>query len=372
MNKLNFQERRKNLLFISSSGETGGGPSHILLLVKELKNVFDIYVACPENSPFYQVLKDLEYIKIIGIKERSINLMDLIKLRFCLRKYSISIIHSHGKGAGIISRILALVSNVPSVHTFHGIHIKCHSIFTRLLYIYYERLTGWIDNYKIFVSKGELIEAQSNNLINKSSRYSIVYNSVIDVNIEKINKYNLRFKYNLNNNAKIVTSLCRLEDQKNISEIIAISKLCKNNVFLILGTGSLKRDLERKINFEKITNIVMPGNVKNPIQHLIESDIFLSTSLYEGHPLSILEAMSVGLPIVASNVTGNSETIIHGESGYLYKLGNISTAANHIIRLSNHPNIRISLGKNAQIRQQKLFSVSTMIKKYINIYSKLI
>ena len=160
-------------------------------------------------------------------------------------------------------------------------------------------------------------------------------------------------------------------EQKNLFEILAISKLCRENIFLILGTGSLKRDLERKIVQEKIQNIILTGNVNNPIEHLRESDIFLSTSLYEGHPISVLEAMSIGLPIVASNVTGNSETIIHGESGYLYKIGNISSAANHIRRLSKNPNIRKSLGQNAKNRQQEFFSVERMINDYIEIYSKI-
>ena len=370
MNKSNYKKIKKNLLFISSSGEIGGGPRHIFLLVKELKNVFDIYIACPENTPFYNIMKDFADIKIIGIKERSINLSDLIRLRFYLKKHSIDIIHSHGKGAGVIGRSLSIFSNVPLVHTFHGIHIKCHSYFSKIIYILYENLTGWIDKHKVFVSKGEFEEAKSNNLINKLSKYSIIYNSVNDINIDQRMKYDIRNKYNINGTRKIVTSLCRLEYPKNILEIISISKLCQDNVFLILGTGSLKRELERKIAQEEIINIIMPGHVNDPIMHLIQSDIFLSTSLYEGHPLGVLEAMSVGLPIVASNVTGNSETIIHGESGYLYKLGNIYSAANHILRLSNNPNICKSLGQNARIRQQKFFSVLRMREDYIKIYSE--
>tara|TARA_Y100001968_G_C19374521_1_gene726894 strand:- start:350 stop:1468 length:1119 start_codon:yes stop_codon:yes gene_type:complete len=371
MNKFNFQKRKKNLLLISSSGQIGGGPRHMLLLIKQLHSLFDIYIACPLNSPFSELLKDFDGIKIIGIKERKINFMDLVRLRLCVKNYSIDIIHSHGKGAGVIGRTLSLVSKVPLIHTFHGIHIRCNTLISKTIYILYENLTGWIDTYKIFVSKGELEEAKSNHIINNSSKHSIIYNAVNDVIIDENNNQKIRIKYNLNPNIKIVTSLCRLEAQKNIFEIIAISKLCRENVFLILGTGSLKRDLERKINHEKIQNIIMPGNVNNPIDYLRESDIFLSTSLYEGHPISVLEAMSVALPIVASNVTGNSETIIHGESGYLYKPGKIIYAANHILRLSENPNIRKSLGENAKNRQQELFSVSRMTNDYIKIYSEI-
>ncbi len=371
MNEVDFQKRRKSLLFISSSGQIGGGPRHILLLVKELKDFFKVYVACPENTPFYEILKDIKHVQLIGIKERAININDLLNLRFRLKKYSIDIVHSHGKGAGVIGRTLALVSNVSLVHTFHGIHIKCHPLITRAIYILYENLTGWVDKHKIFVSKGELEEARSNNVIHSSCKYSIIYNAVDNIGIEQEKKSDIRSKYNISQNIVIVTSLCRLEAQKNIFEILEISKLCRENIFLILGTGSLKRDLKRKLFEENITNIIMPGNVNNPIQHLRESDIFLSTSLYEGHPISVLEAMSVGLPIIVSDVTGNSETIINGESGYLYELGNTLAASNHIHRLSNNCNLRKSLGENAKGRQKELFSISRMMKEYMKIYSNL-
>ena len=366
-----FSKKKKNLLFISSSGQIGGGPRHILLLIQEMKSLFNIFIACPTNSPFYEILNDYKDIKIIGIKERKISFRDLARLRVCLRQHSIDIIHSHGKGAGFIGRALAFLSHVPLVHTFHGIHIRCHNLTSKIIYIVYENLTGWIDEHKIFVSKGEFEEAISNHLINNSCKYSIIYNAVNDVNINQYNKINIRIKYGINLNKTIVTSLCRLEDQKNVFEIVEISKLCRENVFLILGNGSLKRELERKIHQENITNIILPGNVNNPINHLIESDIYLSTSLYEGHPISVLEAMSLGLPIVASNVTGNSETIIHGESGYLYKIGNILLAVNHIVRLSNNPNIRKSIGQNAKKRQKELFSISRMTEDHIKIYGEI-
>ena len=68
---------------------------------------------------------------------------------------SIDIIHAHGKGAGVISRILRILINKPLIYTFHGIHLKCHHWHKRLIYILYEYLTGWIDSYKILVSKSE-------------------------------------------------------------------------------------------------------------------------------------------------------------------------------------------------------------------------
>ena len=73
---------------------------------------------------------------------------DIFNLKKFIKVNSIDIIHAHGKGAGVISRILRILINKPLIYTFHGIHLKCHRWHKRLIYIIYEYLTGWIDSAK--------------------------------------------------------------------------------------------------------------------------------------------------------------------------------------------------------------------------------
>ena len=73
---------------------------------------------------------------------------------------------------------------------------------------------------------------------------------------------------------------------------------------------------------------------------MYSADIYLSTSLYEGLPISILEAMSVGLPIIASDVTGNCDTIVNGKSGYLYNINDVKDAELKIKKLSKSDDLR--------------------------------
>ena len=72
----------------------------------------------------------------------------------------------------------------------------------------------------------------------------------------------------------------------------------------------------KKIKTENLYNIKLVGNKKNVYDYLFASDIYLTTSYYEGHPLSVLEAMGCGLPIIASDVVGNKDTIEHADSGF--------------------------------------------------------
>ena len=80
--------------------------------------------------------------------------------------------------------------------------------------------------------------------------------------------------------------------------------------------------------------------------------------------------MSVGLPILASKVIGNIDTIEDGKSGFLYDLGDIYQASNIIINIMNDQKLKEKLGKASKLRQRKIFSCSNMCSEHFNLYSK--
>ena len=90
-----------------------------------------------------------------------------------------------------------------------------------------------------------------------------------------------------------------------------------------MGDGCLLEEAKIYLKNKEINNVFLLGTQKDIFKYLYESDLFLSTSLYEGHPISILEAMSIGLPIVASKVTGNVDTIKNDISGFFYRKENL-------------------------------------------------
>jgi glycosyltransferase involved in cell wall biosynthesis len=119
-----------------------------------------------------------------------------------------------------------------------------------------------------------------------------------------------------------------------------------------------------------IKNVFLLGNQADIFYYLYESDLFLSTSLYEGHPISILEAMSIGLPIVASKVTGNVDTIKNEISGFFYRLGDIKKASFYIEKIMKNNALKLQLSNNAFFTHRKLFTTSKMKKSYISLYKK--
>ncbi len=358
--------KKTKILLISASGKTGGGPSHILLLKELLEDKFDFYLAMPS---FNYNHKKFDSNKYLEIAERKIILMDIIRLIIFFRKNSIDIIHAHGKGAGLIGRIIKIFLNKPLIYSFHGIHTTCLNRLKKNLYILYENLTGWLDNEKVFVSLSEKLQAKNLKIfIGRHTR--IINNSSKKMIRNEFNRKNKNYKIGIKNTKKNIISICRLVDQKNIFEIFEIARNLKNYNFIVLGNGYLFDKAKNYIKLKKIKNVYLLGNKKDVFKYLYEADLFLSTSLYEGHPISIIEAMSIGLPIVASKVTGNIDTIKNNFSGLFYRLGDINEAVNCIEKIMNNSDLKLKISNNSYLTHGKIFNTKKMKNEYISLYNK--
>ena len=361
-----MNQSKIKILLISSSGKTGGGPSHIFLLKELLKDQFDFFLAMPCSNSNSKILDNKKY---LNISERKIILRDIIRLIIFSRRNSIDIIHAHGKGAGLIARIIKIFLRKPLIYTFHGIHTICLSRLKKFLYIFYENITGWLDDEKVFVSLSERMQAIFLKIfIGKDNR--IINNSTNEMLCININRDKNNFNIGIKNNKKNIISICRLVDQKNIFEIFKIAQKLEIYNFIVLGDGYLFEKAKIYLKNNNIKNVYLLGNTKDVFKYLYESDLFLSTSLYEGHPISILEAMSIGLPIVASKVTGNIDTIKNGFSGFFYSLGNVNQACSCIKEIMKNNQLKLKLSINSFSTHRKLFTTEKMKNSYISLYKK--
>ncbi len=357
-------KKKIKILMVSSSSKLGGGPILMFSLGQKLADKFDFYYALPDSKNFSNYLNDNNH---IFIKERQINLKDLLKIAKFIKKNKIDLIHAHGKGASAISRIIKIFISKPIIYTFHGIHLGCHSLSSKIFYLIYEYSTGFLDFSKVFVSKSEFKFAKKFRIC-LGRKSVIINNGVKNVNLKTNNIFKeKKLIQNCNEKTEII-SVSRFVEQKNIKEIIQIAQLLPQFQFKILGDGPLYNEIDNLIKIKYLNNVQLLGNCKDVYTHLFNADIFLSSSLYEGLPLSILEAMSIGLPIVASNVVGNCDTIIHDQSGYLYELHDINSAVSYLKLLSNDKDDRLKKGKAAFNRQRENFSINKMKNSYKDLY----
>jgi glycosyltransferase involved in cell wall biosynthesis len=113
---------------------------------------------------------------------------------------------------------------------------------------------------------------------------------------------------------------------------------------------------------------VFTGDVRNVAEWLNGFDVFVLPSLSEGMSNTLLEAMAVGLPAIATAVGGNTEVIEDGHSGLLTKPRDAETICSYLMHLANYELRRGQLGRNARDRVTKEFSLDRMLKRYQGMY----
>ena len=199
-----------------------------------------------------------------------------------------------------------------------------------------------------------------------------MYNAIKNVERSNLDKHQLRNKLDLPAKAFVIISVVRFNHQKNIKATVSIAEKLSGNsdiLFLIIGDGEEKAEIENLISKNNLTNILLLGYQSNIYEYLSASDIYLSTSLWEGLPYSLIEAAANGLPIVASDVTGNNKVVTDGENCYLFQLNKISDAVEKILQIKNSPKEQKLLGDTSLKIFKEKFQLDTMINKMKEIYN---
>lgn len=214
---------------------------------------------------------------------------------------------------------------------------------------------------RLIVQNEEQLEYFSN--FKKLEKY-VVYNPINDKCLDlKKTKYG---------EIKKIIAVGRLAPQKNYFVMLeAMKKVVENHKDVTLdiyGDGPLKDDIVNKINELGLeNNVTLKGNSQNVYERLVESDLFLMTSDFEGFPNALLEAMVVGVPAISTDCkTGPKDLIKHEETGLLAKTGDAEDIARKIEQLICDPKLAQKLAENAKKDTHKRFSkeeVKNQLKK---------
>lgn len=361
------------VLFITLRSGFGGATMHVDQLVQNFRETYEIYCAAPIEKPYgVKWLETLGLEKFLELPHRSFSIKHFIRLIFFIKRNRIDIVHAHGKGAGIYARLVKIFTpNTYLVFTLHGLHIANYSTLMKHIYIFIERILGKLTNVIINVSYGEQQLCLFNKLFNKSKSI-VVYNALENDENNYPSKDKLRRKLNLPIDKFLIISVVRFNPQKNILAILDIAKKLsdeKNFIFILIGDGEEKPLIEKKISESDIENVQLLGYQNNVKEYLHASDLFLSTSLWEGLPYSLLEAVRAGVPIVASDVTGNNEVVFDKQNGYLFRLDDVDSAVNLLKELKSSSKILETFAQNSKGIFEKYFMLQLMINKIKEVYS---
>ena len=349
------------ILMITVRSDFGGGPRHVDQLVKKLPEECYIYMAYPEKGdPYAELWKKSDRIKgTIHIPYRKFSIKTLFELRAFIKQNRIDIVHSHGNGAGFYSRLLK-ISGIKAkvVHTFHGISDEYSSKIKYLISLVVGKTLKFFADRYIAVSKGELKLGIELGFC-KETNSCVIYNGIDDegTGLRKFGE-------------KEIVTLSRYDYQKNMSLCLDIVRLLKDDKvrFVWVGDGEDFVAMKEIVEMEKLP-VDLVGFQKEPMKFLKKAVIYLSTSRFEGLPYALIEAASVGLPLVATDVKGNNEVAINGENGITYKTAEEGAAALRRILGDKLVYDKMS-SKSRKIFEDK-FTVKVMIEDLMKLYKSL-
>lgn len=163
---------------------------------------------------------------------------------------------------------------------------------------------------------------------------------------------------------------------KRIIDVIKIFDIVQKEIdacLLMVGDGIERSNAERYVLENNLqAKVYFLGKQVNIVELLQSSDILLLPSQLESFGLSALEAMSCGVPVVASNIGGIPELVLHNETGFLAEVGNIEKMAEYCLNILTNPNLKTYISKNARKRAQNFFDASKIVPQYENLYKKII
>lgn len=362
----------KKLMIISET--IGGGlRKHLLLLLHhlDLSNFSEIILI--HGNRYDEIFKeDIPWLKEKGIKVmnipslvRSLNPREDMKA-YCqiskiIKEEQPDIVHCHSSKAGIIGRAAAKRRRVKKVfYTPHGYSFQADefSPLKRRLFTFIEREASRHATTMTFtVSEGEKQLAIDKG-IDRPCKFDVIYNGLPDIQIKK---GKLRSFLGLNEEDMVIGNCARISVEKNVDLFVTIAKKYlkyhPDAHFVWIGDGE-NLDYYQKIH----SHIHFIGFRCDSEELVADFDVFLTTSLHEGLPYSLIEAMRAEVPVVASDVAGNNEVVIPGVNGYLYPLDDVDEAVQSIEKA-------LSLDKKS-INQDfnRRFLLTNMIRKIESHY----
>lgn len=277
-------------------------------------------------------------------------------LKECILENEIDVINSHQPIPNMYAKKLSRKMKIPFVTTSHNVYSR--SIMNRT-----------------YVS-GDYVVAVSEKVLNNSvSLFGVPRNRIVcirnGINLKRLVIDNpVRFKDKF-----VIGTVAGLRKQKALDKLIESFAKFKihydDSLLIICGEGEKKFELQELVAKLGMQESVLFWGFRDDISNVISSfDVFALSSEYEGLPVSMLEAMALERPVVATSVGGIPEVINNMENGLLIEYGNVEAMAKAFETLYESNDLRNEITRNAYNILKNKYSYIEMAKQYVEIYNK--
>jgi len=361
-----INNRKNKILYIITQSQWGGAQRYVFDLAVGFKDEFEVAVACGTGGNLIGRLEK-EGIQVFRLKNivRQISpwrdLLCFWDLYFLIRRQRPNIVHTNSSKAEILGNMAARLAGVKKIiFTAHGFAFNEDAGFLKKrIYIFWEKIANLFCDRIICVSNFDMERALENGIASRE-KMMVIHNGIEireEKEIAKIEKEKI-----------VIGSVANLYQNKGLEYLIQAAAILKdrnlgNLEFQIVGEGPKREFLETEIKKSKLDNFKLLGFKEDAKKYMENFDIFVLPSLKEGFPYAILEAMAIGLPIVATRVGGVPEAVINEENGFLVESKNPVDLAEKIGILIADQELRKKFGSRGRNLVRENFSLTKMLEE---------
>lgn len=361
---MNNKPKIKILVFIPTL-QCGGSEKFVSLLCNHINTtIFSVGLVVLDNSrPFYTITNpDIDVINLGQSRVR----YTLFKIRRIIKQQQPDIVFTTANHLNLYFAIfrhwfpasITFIARESSIVSINSQRAKMPYLYNRLIKKYYRR-------FDFIICQSTFMQQDLVRHYNIEQHKTIVINNATE---EKVSPVNSVSEKNANSIYKFIT-VARLSPEKGIERLIhAVGLISVPCHFFIIGNGPRKTYLQNLVSELQLEDKIFfkPENTK-PFAGMEDADLFLMGSYYEGFPNVLLEAGSLGIPVIAFNVPGGiSEIIGDGENGILVDDNDIIGFASAVNKALTEKYSRQQIIENTQ----KRFSVHTMLAAIEQLFSK--
>jgi glycosyltransferase involved in cell wall biosynthesis len=333
---------------------------------------FRVFLGCLSGTggPLVPSLRQGE-VKLIFLKFRLRYLpVSLGKLVFCLRKENVQIVHTHGFTAGVWGRLAAWVAGVPVIIA----HEHGKTLWKKRRHLLFERCANRFTHLRIAVSRDILQRRMK--LERTPADKMIVLPNGVDLNqFPPADPNPIKCQLGLQSFGFVIGTVGRLVDAKAYHVLIDAFALAQpkidNSCLLFMGDGPLRSFLENYVREKKLTAVWFLGAREDIPRLLSVLNVFVLSSIREGLPVSLLEAMAAKVPVVAAAVGGISEVVVDRKNGFLVPPNSVEKLAEKIIELSENQKLREEFASAAFETIRQGYSIQKTTAAIEQIYNRL-
>lgn len=366
-----------NILHLITRSDWGGAPRVVKLLATGCKA--NTAVACGTGG---KLIDELQTEGVPVFKQPSLqsppdigaDVRTFASLYRLLRRESFDLIHCHSTKAGLVGRIAAKLAGTPTLFTVHGWGFyNTEYGRTAPVIAHGERALARITDGIVCVSENDLAEGRKHNIA-QHAKSTVVHNGIPPTSVSE-DRPTLYQEAGIEPGTTVVGAIARLAPQKNPLEIIRaggeLQQQRDDVALVVIGDGPLAGECKQYAN-ENGIDVHLLGFHKHALDLLVDFDVFLLPSRFEGFPLTVLECLHAGVPVVAYDVGGVAEAIDDGKTGFVVAPGDEEAFVDRVERLVLDPKRRERMNTRAKTVATNRYTAERMVSDYERVYTDIL